>query len=105
MKNVFKTSALIATVGLMATTAYAESITVTSFGGAYSNSQREAYWKPYTADTGITVVDTVEDVVGLGLGHGRSVDDLVTPVHLQVLALANLPTQVQVALVDRAVGR
>ncbi len=57
MKTIFKTTALAAAVGFMATAAYAESITVTSFGGAYSNSQREAYWKPYTADTGITVIE------------------------------------------------
>ncbi|MGD8297121.1 MAG: ABC transporter substrate-binding protein [Desulfobacterales bacterium] len=33
----------------------AESITVTSFGGAFSNSQIEAYQKPFAAKTGVTV--------------------------------------------------
>ncbi len=33
----------------------AESITVTSFGGAFSTSQIEAYQKPFTKKTGITV--------------------------------------------------
>jgi len=33
----------------------AESITVTSFGGAFSTSQIEAYQKPFSAKTGVTV--------------------------------------------------
>ncbi len=37
--------------------AAADDITVTSWGGAYSMSQREAYYKPYTAETGITVLE------------------------------------------------
>lgn len=57
MNKILKTTAIATAMGLMATAAYAESITVTSFGGAYANSQREAYWKPYTADTGIKVIE------------------------------------------------
>ena len=37
--------------------AAADEITVTSWGGAYSMSQREAYHKPYSQETGITVLE------------------------------------------------
>ena len=48
---------LLSIVGLLASTAAlaAESITVTSFGGAFSQSQIEAYQKPFAAKTGVTV--------------------------------------------------
>ncbi len=60
MKNMFKTAALAAA---MATTACfvgvgslsAESITVVSWGGAYTKSQVEAYHKPFTEKTGIKI--------------------------------------------------
>lgn len=41
--------------------ASAESITVMSWGGAYTQSQVEAYHKPFTAATGITVVSVDAD--------------------------------------------
>ncbi|MEE9299995.1 MAG: ABC transporter substrate-binding protein [Alphaproteobacteria bacterium] len=37
--------------------AAADEITVTSWGGAFSMSQREAYHKPFTRETGITVLE------------------------------------------------
>ena len=37
--------------------ASAQEITVTSWGGSYSASQREAYYKPFTKETGITVLE------------------------------------------------
>ena len=45
--------ALIATKPAVA----ADSITVVSWGGAYSMSQREAFYKPFAKDTGIEVVE------------------------------------------------
>ncbi len=45
----------------LAFAASAEEIAVMSWGGAYATSQIEAYHKPFTAKTGITVVDVVAD--------------------------------------------
>ncbi|HWA43955.1 MAG TPA: ABC transporter substrate-binding protein [Hypericibacter adhaerens] len=47
----------LATAGslLIATAASADSVTVVSYGGSYTQSQIEAYHKPFTAATGITV--------------------------------------------------
>ncbi|MFN7222749.1 MAG: ABC transporter substrate-binding protein [Paracoccaceae bacterium] len=42
-------------------TASAEQIAVMSWGGAYATSQIEAYHKPFTAETGITVVSVDAD--------------------------------------------
>ena len=42
-------------------TASAEEIAVMSWGGAYATSQIEAYHKPFTAETGITVVNVDAD--------------------------------------------
>jgi len=57
MKSLKYVVALLSIVVLALCTAAfaAESITVTSFGGAYSQSQIEAYHKPFTAKTGVTV--------------------------------------------------
>jgi len=56
MNAFFKFTALSA-VGVLAaaTAARADSLTVVSWGGAYSKSQIEAYHKPYAKKTGITV--------------------------------------------------
>lgn len=35
----------------------ADELTIVSWGGAYSNSQNEAYHKPYTSITGVTVIN------------------------------------------------
>ncbi len=53
LTTVAMTSAL--ALGLMATQVQAESITVVSWGGAYTKSQIKAYHEPFTAKTGITV--------------------------------------------------
>ena len=57
MKSLKYTVALLSIVVLVPCTAAfaAESITVTSFGGAFSQSQIEAYQKPFSAKTGVTV--------------------------------------------------
>ena len=57
MKSLKFTVALLSIVVLVPVTAAfaAESITVTSFGGAFSQSQIEAYQKPFSAKTGVTV--------------------------------------------------
>ena len=49
----------------------AESITVTSFGGAFSTSQIEAYQKPFSAKTGVKVEL-------LGGGATRGIRDAAT---------------------------
>ena len=57
MKTILKTTAF-ATVAALAVggAAYAQSaLTVVSWGGAYTTSQIEAYHKPFTAKTGITI--------------------------------------------------
>ena len=51
------TTALVGLTGL----AHAEDITVMSWGGAYTNSQVEAYHKPFTAQTGIGVISVDSD--------------------------------------------
>ena len=48
-------------LGLIATAAPADNITVMSWGGTYSQSQVEAYHKPFTAATGIGVVSIDSD--------------------------------------------
>lgn len=57
MKTLKYAVALLSIVVLVPCTAAlaAESITVTSFGGAFSQSQIEAYQKPFAAKTGVTV--------------------------------------------------
>jgi len=57
MKSLKYAVALLSIVVLVPATAAfaAESITVTSFGGAFSQSQIEAYQKPFAAKTGVTV--------------------------------------------------
>jgi len=54
---------LTTTTALMLVTfsAQAEEITVMSWGGAYAESQIEAYHKPFTAQTGITVISVDAD--------------------------------------------
>ena len=52
----------VAAAALMAGAAGAESITVVSWGGAYTKSQIEAYHKPWTKKTGIAVIS--EDYSG-----------------------------------------
>lgn len=57
-----KTSLILGTaLVLIASAGMAEQITVMSWGGTYSQSQVEAYQKPFTADTGITVVSVDSD--------------------------------------------
>jgi putative spermidine/putrescine transport system substrate-binding protein len=46
----------VATLGLGAASAYAEQLTVTSWGGAYTKSQTEAYQKPWMTKTGNSIV-------------------------------------------------
>ncbi|MEM6665465.1 MAG: polyamine ABC transporter substrate-binding protein [Pseudomonadota bacterium] len=57
MKFGLKTVAATAVAALMSTAAFADgSITVVSWGGAYTKSQVEAYHKPFTAETGTNIV-------------------------------------------------
>ena len=63
-------SAVVATLGsTLAFSVHAQSITVTSYGGAYGKSQIEAVHKPFTAKTGVKVLS--EDYNG-GLAEVRA---------------------------------
>jgi len=55
VKSFLKISTLTVAGLFAATAAQADSITVVSWGGAYTKSQIEAYHKPYTKKTGITI--------------------------------------------------
>lgn len=70
-----KTKLLIATTALtsIGLAAGAEEITVMSWGGAYTKSQVEAYHKPFTAETGITI-------------NSVDADNPATPIKAQVEA-------------------
>lgn len=68
MKNFIKVSAVLAAVSLTSS-AFAADLTVTSWGGAYTKSQIEAYHKPFTAKTGIKILS--EDYNG-GLAEVRA---------------------------------
>ncbi|MBE3639094.1 ABC transporter substrate-binding protein [Mangrovicoccus algicola] len=56
-RTLILTSALVAA----GVAAQAEELAVMSWGGAYSKSQVEAYHKPFTEKTGVTVIDVVAD--------------------------------------------
>jgi len=64
MRTAFLTTSGLALAGLtaLALTAAkpamaADSLTIVSWGGAYSESQREAFYKPFAKDTGIEVIE------------------------------------------------
>jgi putative spermidine/putrescine transport system substrate-binding protein len=44
-------------IGLMSVSVYAETLTVTSWGGAYSMSQRKAYYEPFMKETGNVILE------------------------------------------------
>ena len=56
-----KLSALVATTALCAPMAMAQDManemTIVSWGGAYSKSQKNAYHDPYTANTGVKIIN------------------------------------------------
>lgn len=58
-RNVSLVLAGAAALGLLATNAAQaqDSITVVSWGGAYSESQRKAYHEPYMAETGVKIIE------------------------------------------------
>ena len=55
--NVKKTLLVGAGAALLSATAFAETITVVSWGGSYSESQRKAYHEPFMKETGHTVLE------------------------------------------------
>ncbi len=68
----FGMSAAVATAGLLGLStgpALAADLTVTSFGGAYQDAQREVYFEPFEQETGL---DLVEDVWNGGVGAIRA---------------------------------
>ena len=68
MKNLMKLSAVLA-ASFLSFSAFAVDLTVTSWGGAYTKSQIEAYHKPFTAKTGVNILS--EDYTG-GLAEVRA---------------------------------
>lgn len=50
-------TALAVTTALVAPAAIAEEMTIVSWGGAYSKSQLRAYHEPYTAKTGVSIIN------------------------------------------------
>ncbi|WP_419905667.1 ABC transporter substrate-binding protein [Kiloniella sp.] len=72
MKKTLKISTALVLGSLVAATAVqaADSITVVSWGGAYTASQRGAYSDPFTAKTGVTILDS--DQAGNGLAGLRA---------------------------------
>lgn len=52
-----KMTALAVTTALVAPAAIAQELTIVSWGGAYSKSQQLAYHEPYTAKTGINIIN------------------------------------------------
>lgn len=69
LKSTVYATAGLAALGLASVTQAADSLTVVSWGGAYTNSQIEAYHKPYEAKTGIKI--NSEDYNG-GLAQVRA---------------------------------
>jgi putative spermidine/putrescine transport system substrate-binding protein len=61
--------ATVALLGLSAGPAFAADLTVTSFGGAYQDAQREVYFEPFKQESGL---DLVEDVWNGGVGALRA---------------------------------
>jgi len=72
MKKFTKLSTALAfgTAAFVTAASAAESLTVVSWGGAYAQSQRSAYSDPFTAKTGITILDS--DKAGNGLAGLRA---------------------------------
>ena len=72
MKKTLKLSTALVLGSLAAATAAqaADTLTVVSWGGAYTASQRGAYSDPFTAKTGITILD--EDKSGNALAGMRA---------------------------------
>ena len=52
-----KLTALAISAALVGPSAFAQEMTIVSWGGAYSKSQQLAYHEPYTAKTGITIIN------------------------------------------------
>ena len=55
MKKMTLSALALASAAALCTSAMAQEITVTAWGGAYTKSQEEAYYKPFTAKTGVKV--------------------------------------------------
>lgn len=67
-RNLLRLAAF-AGIAAMATVAQARDLTVVSWGGAYQDAQREVYFKPFTAATGIALT---EDSWNGGIGALRA---------------------------------
>ena len=53
------TTTLLATAAMsLAGIASAQEMTIVSWGGAYTKSQLKAYHEPYSANTGVTIINT-----------------------------------------------
>jgi len=69
MNHAFKSTAVAgaAAVGLLAvpSAGFADSLTIVSWGGAYEESQRRAYYEPYTEMTGTEIIQESRSAQGL----------------------------------------
>ena len=63
--------AALACVALIATTAQARDLTIVSFGGSYQDAQREVYFAPFSAATGVAVIDEAYNG-GVGVLRARA---------------------------------
>ncbi|MCP4206443.1 MAG: extracellular solute-binding protein [Shimia sp.] len=60
-----KLTALAVTTALVAPAAMAQEMTIVSWGGAYTASQKNAYHDPYTAKTGVTIINDDSSAEGI----------------------------------------
>lgn len=56
---------MVAIAGMFATPALADSLTIVSWGGAYTASQQSAYHDPWTKKTGTTIINEDKSQAGL----------------------------------------
>ena len=55
--KLIKTLLAVSALSVAAGSALAQEMTIVSWGGAYSKSQLKAYHEPYSAKTGVTIIN------------------------------------------------
>lgn len=65
MKKTIAKLGMAAIAGMVSTHAMAESLTIISWGGAYTASQQSAYHDPWTKKTGVTIINEDKSQAGL----------------------------------------
>ncbi|MEE4189808.1 MAG: ABC transporter substrate-binding protein, partial [Roseobacter sp.] len=56
-KTLLATTALTVAAGFVSAQEMANEMTIVSWGGAYSNSQQQAYHNPYMEKTGVKIIN------------------------------------------------